>query len=89
MEKKRKKRKRNHQIQSNVYHHMFEEQSSQVIKHSLSPDLNPTKHLQEILDRQYFPPLILQFFYDRYDNPLNTFNNFPKLLTQFAQHPSV
>ncbi len=28
-------------------------------------------------------------FYNRYDNFSNTFNHFPKLLTQLAQHPSV
>ncbi len=28
-------------------------------------------------------------FYNRYDSFSNTFNHFPKLWTQLAQHPSV
>ncbi len=38
------------------------------------------------------PPQIfygITVFYNRYDNFSNTFNHFPKLLTQLAQHLSV
>ena len=34
-------------------------------------------------------PDVITVFYNRYDSFFNTFNTFPKLLTQLAQHPPV